>query len=109
MSTLEEGMRLRHLLFGLVRYAWTYNDALAGRNIYVVKQRLNLFPRPDWGESGPAPLTDFALAHGLVREATRAKSFELGALAGDADAAPAACLRQAVPAMRLPPALVLRD
>lgn len=67
------------LLFGLVRYAWTYNDAFAGRDIDVVKQRINLFPRPDWGENGPAPLTDFALAHGLARDATRAKDFELSA------------------------------
>ena len=34
------------LLFGLVRYAWTYNDAIAGADgIYVVKERRNMFPR----------------------------------------------------------------
>ena len=71
------------LLFGLVRYAWTYNDAIGGRDIYVVKQRFNLFPRPDWGENGPVPLMDYALAHGLVRDATRAKEFYLGARIGD--------------------------
>jgi hypothetical protein len=70
------------LLFGLVRYAWTYNDAIAGGDTYVVKQRINFFPRPDWGENGPVPLTDYALAHGLAREATRAKGFDLSARVG---------------------------
>jgi cell division protein FtsX len=70
------------LLFALVRYAWSYNGALAGEDVYVVKQRQNLLPRPDWGESGPKPLADFALAQGLVRDATRAQSFDLSARIG---------------------------
>jgi putative ABC transport system permease protein len=71
------------LLFGLVRYAWSYNGALAGEGVYVVKQRQNLLPRPDWGENGPKPLLDFALAHGLVRDATRAKASDLSARIGN--------------------------
>jgi cell division protein FtsX len=71
------------LLFGLVRYAWTYNDALDSRGVVVVKQRQNLLPRPDWGENAPAPLLDYALAHGLAVDATRAKSFDLTARVGE--------------------------
>ncbi|MGO4475220.1 ABC transporter permease [Massilia sp. 2TAF26] len=72
------------LLFGLVRYAWTYNDAIAGADgIYVVKERRNLLPRPDWGESAPPPLARVALAAGLVQDATSAKPFQLAARVGE--------------------------
>jgi len=71
------------LLFGLVRYAWSYNGALAGQDVYVVKQRQNLLPRPDWGENGPQPLLEHALAHGLVTDATRAKASDLSARIGE--------------------------
>jgi ABC-type antimicrobial peptide transport system permease subunit len=75
------------LLFGLVRYAWTYNDALAGADhIYVVKERRNLLPRPDWGESAPPPLVPLALAAGLAQDATKAKPFQLGARIADGGA-----------------------
>jgi ABC-type antimicrobial peptide transport system permease subunit len=72
------------LLFGLVRYAWTYNDAIAGaEHIYVVKERRNLLPRPDWGESAPPPLVPLALTAGLAQDATKAKPFQLGARISD--------------------------
>jgi ABC-type antimicrobial peptide transport system permease subunit len=68
------------LLFGLVRYAWTYNDAIAGADgIYVVKERRNLFPRASWGPSGPAPLAGRAVAAGLASAATSARSQQVGA------------------------------
>jgi ABC-type antimicrobial peptide transport system permease subunit len=68
------------LLFGLVRYAWTYNDAILGADgIVVVKERRNLFPRATWGESAPAPLAGKAVAAGLARSATSARSERLGA------------------------------
>jgi putative ABC transport system permease protein len=68
------------LLFGLVRYAWTYNDAIADADaIHVVKERRNMFPRPDWGENGPAPLARRAEAAGLVRASTGARPAEVGA------------------------------
>jgi len=68
------------LLAGLVRHAWTYNDALAeaGR-IVTVKERRNLFPRADWGESAPGPLAAAALRQGLIEAATSARSVDLGA------------------------------
>ena len=71
------------LLFGLVRYAWTYNDALAGADgIYVVKERRNVFPRATFGESGPAPLMRKAEAAGLVQASTGARTAPLGARIG---------------------------
>lgn len=71
------------LLFGLVRYAWTYNDAIAGADgIYVVKERRNIFPRADWGENGPAPLAAKAASAGLLQAATSARSEHLGARIG---------------------------
>jgi ABC-type antimicrobial peptide transport system permease subunit len=68
------------LLFGLVRYAWTYNDAIAGADgVYVVKERRNIFPRASWGASGPSPLAGRAEAAGLASAATSARSAQLGA------------------------------
>lgn len=68
------------LLAGLVRYAWTYNAAIPGSGaIYTVKERRNLFPRPEWRESGPAPLAQAALAAGLVRDTTGGRRATVGA------------------------------
>jgi ABC-type antimicrobial peptide transport system permease subunit len=68
------------LLFGQVAYAWSYNDAIAGaEHVYVVKERRNLLPRPDWGDSAPPPLARLAVDAGLARQATSARPFELGA------------------------------
>lgn len=72
------------LLFGLVRYAWTYNDAIAGADgIYVVKERRNMFPRASWGESASPLLARKAEAAGLVRDATGARTDRLTARVGD--------------------------
>lgn len=68
------------LLTSLVRYAWTYNAAIADADrILVVKERKNLLPRPDWSEDGPAPLAAAAIAAGLVRDSTGARPAEVGA------------------------------
>jgi cell division protein FtsX len=76
------------LLFGLVRYAWTHNDAIAGADhIYVVKERRNLLPRPDWGESAPPPLVKLALSARLAQQGTSAKPFDLGARIGEGSSA----------------------
>ena len=71
-------------LFGQVAYAWTYNDAIPDADrILVVKERRNLLPRPDWGESAPPPLTRVALEAGLAKDATSAKPFRLAARVGE--------------------------
>jgi hypothetical protein len=68
------------LLFGLVRYAWTHNAAIRDADrIYVVKERRNLLPRPDWGESAPPPLRQLATSTGLAQDGTSAKPFQLAA------------------------------
>jgi hypothetical protein len=72
------------LLFGLVRYAWTHNAAIRDADrIYVVKERRNLLPRPDWGESAPPPLRQLATASGLAQDGTSAKPFQLAARIGE--------------------------
>ena len=72
------------LLFGLVRYAWTYNDAIPGADgIYVVKEKRNMFPRPDWVENGPPLLALRAEAAGLVRVSTGARTEQLAARIGE--------------------------
>jgi hypothetical protein len=72
------------LLFGLVRYAWTHNAAIRDADrIYVVKERRNLLPRPDWGESAPPPLRQLATSAGLAQDGTSAKPFQLAARIGE--------------------------
>jgi putative ABC transport system permease protein len=72
------------LLFGLVRYAWTHNAAIRDADrIHVVKERRNLLPRPDWGESAPPPLLQLATSSGLAQEGTSAKPFQLAARIGE--------------------------
>jgi len=72
------------LLFGLVRYAWSYNGALQGADgIYVVKERRNMFPRPDWVEKGPPLLAARAKAAGLVSDSTDGRSEQLAARIGE--------------------------
>jgi len=72
------------LLFGLVRYAWSYNGALQGAGgIYVVKERRNMFPRPDWVEKGPPLLAARAKAAGLVSDSTDGRSEQLAARIGE--------------------------
>ena len=72
------------LLFGLVRYAWTYNDAIAGADgIVVVKERRNIFPHATWGESAPPPMAEKAVAAGLARAATSERSERLRARVGE--------------------------
>jgi hypothetical protein len=71
------------LLFGLVRYAWTHNAAIRDADrIYVVKERRNLLPRPDWGESAPPPLRQLATASGLAQDGTSARPVQLAARIG---------------------------
>jgi hypothetical protein len=72
------------LLFGLVRYAWTHNAAIRDADrIYVVKERRNLLPRPDWGESAPPPLRRLATDAGLAQDGTSATPFQLAARIGN--------------------------
>lgn len=80
---LAVGFAVCFLLLGFVRFSFTYNAAIpASDHIFVVKERRNLLPRPDWRTSGPLPLRDVALASGANITATAAKTFNLAARIG---------------------------
>jgi putative ABC transport system permease protein len=77
---LAVGFAVCFLLLGFVRYCFTYNDAIPDSgHIYVVKERRNMLPRPDWTASAPAPLRQVAAAIGPQATATSAKEFDLAA------------------------------
>ena len=77
---LAVGFAVCFLLLGLVRYSCTYNEGIAdSASIFVVKERRNMLPRPDWRAAAPAPLRDVAMRSGPRVSATSARSFELAA------------------------------
>ena len=77
---LAVGFAACFLLLGLVRYSFTYNAAIAdSAHIFVVKERRNMLPRPDWRATAPAPLRDVATRSGPQVSATSARSFDLAA------------------------------
>ncbi|MET0856448.1 MAG: ABC transporter permease, partial [Telluria sp.] len=77
---LAVGLAVCFLLLGFVRYCFSYNEAIAdSEQIFVVKERRNFLPRPDWVAAAPPPLRDIATASGPGVTATSAKSFELAA------------------------------
>jgi hypothetical protein len=80
---LAVGFAACFLLLALVRYAFTYNDAIAdSQRIWMVKERRNILPRPDWRADGPAPLNGVAAASGLAVATTTAKEYDLTARVG---------------------------
>lgn len=75
---LAVGFAACFLLLALVRYAFTYNDAVPDSDrIYLVKERRNVMPRPDWGATSAPPLAREALDSGLVVATTIAKRYGL--------------------------------
>jgi putative ABC transport system permease protein len=77
---LAVGLAVCFLLLGFVRYCFSYNEAIAdSEQIFLVKERRNFLPRPDWVAAAPPPLRDIATASGPGVTATSAKSFELAA------------------------------
>lgn len=79
IAGLAIGFAVCILLLGFVRYSYTYNAHLddAGQ-IYVVKERRNLLPRPDWRLRGPAALRNIALASVPGSKVTRSRAVEVG-------------------------------
>jgi putative ABC transport system permease protein len=62
------------LLLGFVAYCLNYNSHVPeGKRVYVVKQRINFFPRPDWNTRATLSLRDTALASGVVEQAAMAR------------------------------------
>ncbi|HEU4376019.1 MAG TPA: ABC transporter permease [Telluria sp.] len=77
---LAVGFAVCVLLLGFVRYCFTYNQAIPdSEHIYVVKERRNALPRPDFSATAPPALRDVALRSGPRVSATSAKSFNLTA------------------------------
>jgi ABC-type antimicrobial peptide transport system permease subunit len=77
---LAVGFAVCVLLLGFVRYCFTYNQAIPdSAHIYVVKERRNALPRPDFGATAPPALRDVAARSGPQVSATSAKSFSLAA------------------------------
>ncbi len=77
---LAIGFAVCFLLLGFVRYSLTYNAQIPDSDrIFVVKERRNLLPRPDWRPSAPQLLREVARRAGPQFSATSVKSFELAA------------------------------
>ncbi len=77
---LAVGFAACFLLLALVRYAFTYNDAIADAgHIYLVKERANVLPRPDWQPNAARDLARTARDSGLPVSATTAKSYDVAA------------------------------
>jgi cell division protein FtsX len=68
---LAIGFAACFLLFGFVEFCLDYNTHIPDNDrVVVVKQRINVFPRPDWQTRAFYPLRDVALASGMVSEAS---------------------------------------
>lgn len=59
------------LLLGFVRYSFSYDSHVPdAARVYLVKQRINFFPRPEWDTRTMLPLRQVALDSGLVEQAS---------------------------------------
>jgi hypothetical protein len=78
IAGLAVGLASCFLLLGFVRYCMSYNSHVpeVGR-VYAVKQRINVFPRPDWAVFAALQLRGAALATGMVEEAAIMKELDL--------------------------------
>src|SRR5471032_326158 len=81
---LAIGFAACFLLFGFVEFCLNFNSAIPDNDrLVVVKQRINVFPRPEWQAWAYLPLRDVALASGMVSEASIAKPIESPLRAGN--------------------------
>jgi len=68
---LAIGFAACFLLFGFVAFCLNYDDSVPDNTrLVTVKQRINVFPRPEWGTFGYLPLRDIALSSGMVEQAS---------------------------------------
>ena len=83
VAALAIGFAVCFLLLGFTRYSMRYNAHLADvAHIYVVKERNNVLPRPEWRARAPTPLVASAIAAGPGHDATSAKQVDLVARVG---------------------------
>jgi predicted permease len=65
------------LLLGFVAYCLNYDSHVPdAERVYVVKQRINFFPRPDWNTRAMLSLRDTARASGVVQQAAMARQVQ---------------------------------
>jgi cell division protein FtsX len=80
---LAVGFAACFLLFGYVAYCLNFNSGIPdNERVVVVKQRINLFPRPDWQLFALLPLRDVARNSGLVSAAIMVKEIDTPLRAG---------------------------
>ena len=74
---LAIGFAACFLLFGFVAFCLNYNSSVPDNGrLVTVKQRINVFPRPEWQTVGYLPLRDIALDSGLVEQASIVRSID---------------------------------
>jgi putative ABC transport system permease protein len=81
---LAIGFAACFLLFGFVDFCLNYNSTIPDNGrVVVVKQRVNLFPRPEWRLWAAIPLSGVALDSGMAVQASFAKPIEQPLRAGN--------------------------
>jgi cell division protein FtsX len=74
---LAVGFAACFLLFGYVAFCLNYNSSIRdNQRVYALKQRINVFPRPDWQLRAALPLREIALGSGAASEAAFVKSID---------------------------------
>ena len=74
---LAVGFAACFLLSGFVAFCLDYNSSVPDNaRLVVVKQRINVFPRPDWQTVGYLPLRDIALDSALVERASIVRTLD---------------------------------
>ncbi len=80
---LAVGFAACFLLFGYVAFCLNFNSSIPDNDrVVVVKQRINVFPRPDWQLSTLLSLRDVARDSGMVDASIMMKDIEVPLRAG---------------------------
>lgn len=80
---LAVGFAACFLLFGYVAYCLNYNSSIPDNDrVVAVKQRINVFPRPDWQLMSLLSLRDVARDSGMVEESIMMKDVDVRLRAG---------------------------
>jgi hypothetical protein len=81
---LAIGFAACFLLFGYVSYCLDYDSNVPDNDrVFAVKQRINVFPRPEWQINAYLPLRDIAIDSGMVQEASIVKNLDVPLRSGE--------------------------
>ncbi|HZV64968.1 MAG TPA: ABC transporter permease, partial [Telluria sp.] len=81
---LAIGFAACFLLFGYVGYCLDYDSHVPDNDrVFAVKQRINVFPRPEWQINAYLPLRDIAIDSGMVQEASIVKNLDVPLRSGE--------------------------